>query len=85
MNSNIQLKFAKCKGGEYMESGLRIKLKRIEKGHKQYVLAQQVGISREYLRLIENGKANNPSVQVMKKISEILETSVQELFFSDKE
>ncbi|RXI49145.1 XRE family transcriptional regulator [Clostridium tetani] len=63
--------------------GLKIKLKRIEKGYKQYVFAEKVGISREYLRLIENSKAKNPSIQVMKKISQLLETPVQELFFNE--
>jgi putative transcriptional regulator len=64
-----------------MKPGLNIKLKRIEKGFKQYKFAEMLGISREYLRLIETGKAKNPSILVMKKISEILETSAQELFF----
>lgn len=64
--------------------GLNIKLKRTEKSIKQYELAKQAGISREYLRLIECGKATNPSIQVMKRISEILETSVQSLFFDEK-
>lgn len=66
-----------------MSNGLKIKLKRIEKGYKQYVFAQMVGVSREYLRLIETGKAKNPSVELMKKISEVLETPVQELFFNE--
>ncbi|WP_341479369.1 MULTISPECIES: helix-turn-helix transcriptional regulator [Clostridium] len=66
-----------------MDMGLKIKLKRIEKGYKQYVFAEKVGISREYLRLIENGKANNPSIPIMKKISKVLETPVTELFFNE--
>jgi putative transcriptional regulator len=64
--------------------GLNIKLKRIEKNIKQYELAKEVGISREYLRLLECGKATNPSIPIMRKISEILETSVQSLFFDEK-
>lgn len=64
-----------------MNNGLKIKLKRIEKGFKQYELADEIGISREYLRLIEANKARNLSIPIMKKISEILETPVQELFF----
>lgn len=63
--------------------GLEIKLKRIEKGFKQYKFAELVGVSREYIRLIETGKAKNPSILIMKKISELLETPVQELFFND--
>lgn len=63
--------------------GLKVKLKRIENGLKQYELANKVGITREYLRQIETGIAKNPSIQVMKKISIALETSVEELFFQD--
>lgn len=61
--------------------GLKIKLKRIEKGIKQYELAEILGISRYYMQLLEKGTAKNPSIDLMKKISEILEAPVQELFF----
>lgn len=63
--------------------GMKIKIARISKGLKQYEMAKEVGISREYLRLIESGKANNPSIRVMKKISEILGENVQTLFFDE--
>lgn len=65
-----------------MIAGLKIKLKRIERGYKQYQFARDLGISREYLRRIENGTAKNPSIELMKKISLILESSPEELFFS---
>lgn len=61
--------------------GMKIKLKRIERGLKQYEFAKKLGISREYLRLLENDTAKNPSVELMKRISEVLETPVQDLFF----
>lgn len=64
-----------------LEMGMRIKLKRIEKKLKQYEVAELVGISREYLRLIENDSAKNPSIAVIKKIAEVLETPIHELFF----
>ena len=63
-----------------MNMGMRIKLKRIEKRFKQYEMAEMVGISREYLRLIENDIAKNPSISVMKKISEVLKIQICELF-----
>lgn len=66
-----------------MRPGLKIKVKRVEKEIKQHELAEKVGISRQYLRLIEGGKAQNPSNEVMKKISQELNTSVQDLFFQD--
>lgn len=61
--------------------GLKIKIKRIEKGIKQYQLANKVGISRNYMQLLEKGKAKNPSIAVMKAISRELDASVEELFF----
>jgi len=64
-----------------MRQGLLVKVKRIEKEYKTIEFAKMLGVSREYLRLIENGKAKNPSVELMKKISELLEMSVLELFF----
>ena len=64
-----------------MKSGLNIKLKRIEKGYKQYELAEKLGITRQYLLSIENGNAKNPNIELIKKISKLLNTSAQELFF----
>lgn len=62
---------------------MKLKLKRIEKGYKQYIFAEKVGITREYLRKLENGTAKNPSIEIMKKISNELNTPVTELFFQD--
>lgn len=64
-----------------MMMGVKIKIKRIQKGFTQDELAKNTGISRYYLSALERGKANNPSIDVMKKIAEALEVSVQELFF----
>ena len=64
-----------------MRQGLLVRLKRVEKEYKTTEFAKMLGVTREYVRLIENGKAKNPSVEIMKKIAEILETSVLELFF----
>jgi putative transcriptional regulator len=66
-----------------MRPGLRVKLERTVKDIKQQDLAKQIGISREYLRLIESGKATNPSTTIMKRISAVLDTPVQELFFNE--
>lgn len=68
-----------------MRQGLVIKLRRIELEKKQIDFAKELGISREYLRLIEAGKAKNPSIALMKRISKGLNSSVQELFFSDED
>lgn len=58
-----------------------IKLKRIELGIKQKDLAKAVGITSQYMMNIENGKAKNPSIEIMRKIAFELKSSVQELFF----
>lgn len=65
--------------------GLKLKLKRIEKGFKQCELAKKVGISRYSLSALERDKIKNPNLEAIKKISKVLETPVQELFFNDEE
>ncbi len=42
-------------------------------------LAEKLGISKETLRLIVNGKVKNPSVYTMAKIAEVLDCSIEEL------
>ncbi len=64
--------------------GLRVKIARIEYGLKQKDLAKRVGISAQYLMQIEQGKAKNPSIDVMTKIAEELDSSVGNLFFNEK-
>ncbi len=61
--------------------GLNLKIKRIEKGYTQIELSKKLGISRYYLSALERGKATNPSLELMKKISNVLNVTVQELFF----
>lgn len=63
--------------------GLKLKLKRIEKGFKQCELAEKVGISRYSLSALERGKVKRPNLEVIRKISEILEIPAQELFFNN--
>lgn len=62
--------------------GLQLKFRRLEKGFKQYELARKVGISPQYLRLLETGKAN-PSRELMIAISKELDSTVGELFFNE--
>ncbi len=63
--------------------GIEIKIKRIKKGKKQKDLAKAVGISPQYLRLLEKGESNNPSREVMLKIAKELDSTVDELFFNN--
>lgn len=62
---------------------MNIKIARIKKGYKQYELAQMLGISREALRKIENGETKLPKKELIKKISFILDVSIEELFFEE--
>lgn len=61
----------------------KLKIRRIEMGIKQKDLAQQVGITPQYLLNLENGRAKNPSIKVMKSLSEALGCGVQEIFFDE--
>ena len=62
--------------------GVKIKIARLKKGYKKgYEFAEKVGISRAYLTMLENGRANNPSMDLMRRIAKELDTTPQELFF----
>lgn len=68
-----------------MRAGLKIKLRRVELEKKAIDVSKSVGISREYLRLIEAGKAKNPSREIMKKLSSELQSDIQTLFFCEED
>lgn len=72
-------------GMKERRESMKLKLKRIEKGIKQYELAEKVGISRYYLSSLERGKSKNPSNMLMLKLAQELDTSVEELFFDKEE
>ncbi len=59
----------------------RLKIRRIEVNKKQKEVAKDVGISQQYLSNLENGVTKNPSLDIMKKLSKSLNTTVQYLFF----
>lgn len=68
--------------GMFMENlnlGKRIKLLRINAGIKQGQLADRLGVSANYISLLENGK-KEPSLQFMKKLSNTLKVPL-DLFF----
>lgn len=69
-----------CKDMKY-----KIKSLRVGMGYKAGEFAKELGISREYLRLIENGTAKNPNRVLMKKIAKLLKSDVITLFFSEDE
>lgn len=61
----------------------KVKIRRVELGYKQKDVAKKVGITPQYLMNIENGKAKNPSIEIMRRLSEVLQCSADDLFFRD--
>ncbi|MFH5834531.1 helix-turn-helix transcriptional regulator [Proteiniclasticum sp. C24MP] len=62
---------------------LKLKFRRIEKGLTQFQLAELIGATNQTISEYERGRVK-PSYDNMKKISEILDTPVGELFFDEK-
>ena len=60
-----------------------LKIARIRKDLSQKALAEKLGVTAQAVSDMERGKYN-PSFETIKKISEILETSADELFFNDE-
>jgi len=58
-----------------METGMKIKLKRISKGIKQKDFADKMGIAKEYLCQIESGK-KIPGLTLLSKICKELNISL---------
>lgn len=64
---------------------MNLKALRIQKGHiKAYEFANKVGITRQYLSMLETGKAVNPSMKVVRKIASELDVSPQEIYFGEE-
>ena len=63
-----------------MELGKAIKLVRTAAGMRQGVVAKQVGVTANYLSLIENGK-REPSVSFLRKLASTLGVPVGIFFF----
>lgn len=53
---------------------------RIERGYTLEKLAEMVGVSIGYICHLEKGSRKNPSYEVMKKISEVFNKSISEIF-----
>ena len=63
--------------------GNNIRKLRIEKKFTQQELAAKSNVSLSALNKYERGKVKRPNLEVIRKISEILEIPAQELFFND--
>lgn len=65
---------------KYKEVGLKIAYYRKKKGYTQTQLAEMVGISSNYLSLIERGnKVQSYSMETLFKIAEALEVNANDL------
>lgn len=62
-----------------MEVGKRIQYTLAKNGIKPYKMAKEIGISQGNIYDILNGKNSNPTIKVLKKISDYLEVTVDEL------
>ena len=57
----------------------RFKLARVEKNFTQAELAEKVGVTRQTIGLIENGKYN-PTINLCIAIADVLDKTLDELF-----
>lgn len=60
----------------------KIKQFRKYKGLSQITLANQIGITREYLSVLENGH-KQPSISLLKRIAKELDTTVKALIVEE--
>lgn len=67
-----------------MGKNLKMKLARVAKDYTQEDLAEKIGITRQTVGLIENGKYN-PSLQLCIMICKELGKTLDELFWEDDE
>lgn len=66
---------------KYKEIGLKIAYYRKKKGYTQAQLSEMVGISSNYLSLIERGNyGNSYSIETLFKIASALDVKVNDLF-----
>lgn len=61
--------------------GLKLKIRRTELRLKQKDVAKSCGITQQYLAELESERETNPSKNLMGKLADALNSSVQELFF----
>lgn len=64
--------------------GKKLKIARILAEKTQNQLADEIGVSRDYISALETGRKGNPSLEVMKKLSKALDVPIMELFFDEQ-
>jgi transcriptional regulator with XRE-family HTH domain len=58
--------------------GMKLKRIRTSKGLSQYALAQEAGVSREYIRKLETGESD-PTVGMLQRLAKALGVPVTEM------
>ncbi|WP_078545728.1 helix-turn-helix domain-containing protein [Litchfieldia alkalitelluris] len=66
-------------------NGTVIRELREDKGISLNKLSKLSGVSKSYLSIIERGKQSNPSISVLERIAEALETEVDVILLQAKE
>lgn len=59
-----------------------IKMLRAKKNMTLYKLSKATGLSRTYLRNLENNKTFNPTLLTLEKIAKALDVNIKNLFYS---
>ena len=62
---------------------IRLKIARIEKGLSQQQLADEIGVTRQTIGLIEKGQYN-PTLNLCVKLAKVLNKTLNDLFWEDK-
>lgn len=62
-----------------MKIGEAIRKERTKKRISAYKISKSTGISLAYLSELENGKADNPTINILRKICDTIGISVDEL------
>ena len=63
---------------------MRLRLARVDKGLSQQELADQAGVTRQTIGLIENGKYN-PTLSLCIRIARALDRTLDQLFWEGEE
>ncbi len=77
---NMAVKFGSLKRGDYMKN--RIAELRKANSLTQQDLAKKVGVSRQTIISLENGKYN-PSIALAHEIAKLFQLSIEEVFIFD--
>lgn len=76
---HFYLKFTHGVGGETSVIGKRIQALRKSRGWSLNELSERSGVAKSYLSMIERDKQQNPSIQVLEKLSHVFQIPLVEL------